>query len=388
MKKILFINTQFPLFSAPNCGGANRSQMFLHALAHVGHVDVVSFWDNEKSDIPNCEVIHSGRPHMSSTKQYSGMIKFVRLLAPWNADCVFPLNRELEKFVDGLIASGGYDYIAVRYLYVGAECGLLKYSDKLIIDIDDNPRNMFALRSQQADKWSQRLYYLLASISAAIMTNVVLRKVYCSFYPNPEQCPSRHSILLHNVSIQNQKLQPVSLDTPKRVLVVGSWWYYPNKSGLEHFVSHVWPKVVKIVSDAELRVVGKGMESSLIGTCKNTQGVNVLGFVDDIMQEYQQVRCVIVPIYQGCGTCVKVIETMCVNRPFVSTPYGVRGIENSIKDGNDYLLAKDDAMFAEHIITMLQKPELGAQMASNALKCVQKDFSIEKFNQIVEYAIK
>lgn len=383
MKKILFINTQFPLFSAPNCGGANRSQMFLQALARVGHVDVISFWADEESDMLNCEVIHSGRPNISSTKKYSGMSKFIRLLMPWNAECVFPLNKELEKFIDGIIAKGRYDYVAVRYLYVAAECGLLKYSRKLIIDIDDNPRNMFALRSQQADKWSQRFYYLLASLSAAIMTRIVLRKVYRSFYPNPEQCPSRHSILLHNVSIQNNKLQPISSDTPQRVLVVGSWWYYPNKSGLEHFVSHVWPKVVKVIPNAELRVVGKGMEPALI----NSQGVNVLGFVDDIMQEYQQVRCVIVPIYQGCGTCVKVIETMCVNRPFVSTPFGVRGLENNIKDGDDYLLAKNDATFAEHVIELLQKPKFGAQIASNALNSAQRNFSVEKFNQIIASAI-
>lgn len=386
--KILFVNTQFPLFSAPNCGGANRSQMFLRALTQVGQVDVMSFWENEKSDLRNCEVIYSGRPDLSPTRPYTGITKFVKLLAVWRADSIFPLNRGVEEFFDKFIAQGKYDYIAVRYLYVAAECGLLKYADRLIIDIDDNPKDMYTLRAQQANSLPQIIYYRLASLTAGIVTRIVLSRVKCSFYVNPDRRPSRHSVLLHNVSAQNECLPPISSETPMHVVVAGSWWYYPNKFGLQHFVSNIWPKVRECIPNAELRVLGKGMEDSLRDLCNRIEGVNVLGFVDDIMQEYSQARCVVVPIYHGCGTCIKVIETMSVNRPFVSTPYGIRGIDNTIEDGKDFLLAKNDAIFADNIITLLQQPEYGALLASNALSCVQKHFSIEEFYKIVASSIK
>ncbi len=386
--KILFLNTQFPLFSAPNCGGANRSQVFLRAMTHVGNVDVVSFWPNEKSDLPNCEVLYSGRPDVPPTKPYFGIKKFIKLLTPWRVDSIFPLNKGLEKFFDEIIANGSYDYIAVRYLYVAAECGLLKYADKLIIDVDDNPKDMFELRAQQAKTLLQKIYYRMASLTAGVVTKVVLSRVKCSFYVNPERCPSQYSVLLHNVSAQNESLQSVSSETPMHVIVVGSWWYYPNKYGLQHFVSNIWPKVKDKIPSAELRVIGKGMEEPLLELCNRTKGVNVLGFVDDIMQEYNQARCVVVPIYHGCGTCIKVIETMYANRPFVSTLYGVRGIDNTILDGKEYLLAKNDSTFATHIVSLLQKPEYGALLASNALSCAQRSFSVERFNTIVASSIK
>lgn len=387
MKKILFINPHFPLFSTPTCGGANRSQMFLRALTEVGHVDVVSFWENEISNIPNCDVIHSGCPEIGPTDSYGRIEKFIRLLAPWNANNIFPLNRSVEAFCDEWIAKGDYDYIAVRYLFTAAEYGLLKYADRLIVDVDDNPKNTLLVRAQKAQTKLRRLYLRLASVSANLMTRFVLQKVYCSFYSNLEERPSHHSTFLHNVSAQNKPLPPISDATPMRVLVVGRWAYYPNQHGLQLFLTQIWPEIRKNVPDAELVVVGGNMNEFLEQLCHQTEGVVVKGFVDDIMREYQNARCVIVPIYYGGGTCVKVIETMSVNRPFVSTKCGVRGLDNDIKSGRDYLFAKDDVSFAQSVISLLQNPQLGISLAENAMICADEKFSVRRFNEIIKEAI-
>lgn len=388
MKKILFINPHFPLFSTPTCGGANRSQMFLKALTLVGHVDVVSFWENEQSNLPNCKVIHSGCPNFGSTMQYGRFEKFVRLLAPWNVNNIFPLNKSVECFCDEFVKNGDYDYIAVRYLFTAAEYGLLKYANRLIIDVDDNPKNTLLVRAEKTNTSLSRFYFKCAAMSAGVMTHIVLKKVHTSFYSNPEQSPSSQSVFLHNVAVLNNFLPSISDNTPMRVLVVGSWSYYPNKQGLQHFLRNIWPKVNKNIPEAELRVIGRNMESDLALLSANTKGVKVMGFVENIIKEYQEARCIVVPIYYGSGTCVKVIETMTVHRPFVSTPCGVRGLEKDIQPGRDYLLAKDDKEFAEHVTTLLQKIEYGAMLASNALHCAQEKYSVEKFNSIVKENIK
>ena len=297
------------------------------------------------------------------------------------------MNRSVEKFCDDFIAKGNYDYIAVRYLYTAAEYGLLKYADKLIIDVDDNPKNTLLVRAQKAPTRWWRMFYKMASVSVGIMTRHVLPKVYCSFYSNPLQSPSRKSVFLHNVSIKSAPLPPVSENTPMRVLVVGSWSYFPNQHGLKLFLSDIWPKVKSQVPEAELSVVGRNMDDELFQLCKRTNGVVVKGFVDNIVQEYRNSRCVVVPIYYGSGTCVKVIETMCLNRPFVSTQCGVRGLEGDIKSGEDYLLAKDDVEFAKYVEKLLTNANYGALLASNALIHSQNHFSHNAFNQIVKDSI-
>lgn len=387
MKKILFINPHFPLFSTPTSGGANRSQMFLKALTEVGHVDVVSFWENEKSNLPNCDVIYSGHPEFGPTDTYSRIEKFIRLLAPWNANNIFPLNRSVEAFCDEWIAKGDYDYIAVRYLFTAAEYGLLKYADQLIVDVDDNPKNTLFVRMRKTQSALRKCYLALAAISAGLMTRIVLRGVHTSFYSNPVQSPSKHSVFLPNVSVQNNPLNPVDETLPKRAIIVGSWAYYPNKHGLVHFVKNIWPMIVHEVPNAQIDVIGKMEDEELITICNAAKGVCVRGFVDDICAEYANSRCALIPIYYGSGTCVKVIEAMCLNRPFVSTPCGVRGLEHDIKSGRDFLLAKNDEEFAKYAVSLLQNTEKGALLSSKALICAQNSFSVEAFNRIVRERI-
>lgn len=387
MAKILFINPHFRLFGTPTCGGANRSQMFLKALTQVGHVDVVSFWENEKSDLPNCDVIHSGCPEFGPLDSYGRVGKYIRLLVPWNANNIFPLSKSVEKFCDGFIANGNYDYIAVRYLFTAAEYGLLKYADRLIVDVDDNPKNTLQVRMRKAETRFQKLYYGMAALSAGVMSRLVLRGVHTSFYSNQFQSPSKHSVYLPNVPVQNTPLEPVSDAFPLRAIIVGSWAYYPNIHGLLHFVKKIWPMILLEVPEAQLDIIGKMDDINLRVTCESVKGITVRGFVDDLRAEYENARCALVPIYYGSGTCVKVIEAMCLNRPFVSTPCGVRGLERMIESKSDYLLANNDEDFCTHAVTLLTQPNYGAFLAHNSLACAKKYFSAESFAVIVKESI-
>jgi len=388
MKRILFIHPHAPIFGTPSCGAINRSRAFLNALTYVGHVDVVLFHAGEESDIPNCDVIYADDPGFDPLKEYSRIGKFLRLFAPWNANNIFPVNKSVETFLDKIIEKGKYDYIAVRYLYLAAEFGLLKYADKLVLDVDDNPRNTLLIRSKNASSIQKGIYYKLASVSAIFMSRIVLKKVFCSFYSNKEQSPSDNSIFLHNVSVHKEILSPVNDTTPRNVLIIGRWAYYPNRHGLLHFLSKIWLQILSQEPQAKLRIVGEMEDMGMKKKCLQFPNVDVVGFVDDIMQEYKDARCVIIPIYHGSGTCVKTIETMQVNRPFVSTICGVRGLENDIQTGKDYLLANNDVRFAEHVVNLLKHPEYGASLAANAQHCVQEKYSIEQFNKIIAESIQ
>ena len=375
------------MFSTPTCGGANRSQMFLKALTQMGHVDVVSFWENETSDLSNCDVIHTGCPEFGPIDSYERVEKYIRLLAPWNANNIFPLNRSVEKFCDDFIVKGNYDYIAVRYLFTAAEYGLLKYSDRLIVDVDDNPKNTLLVRMRKAETIFPKLYYAMAAISAGVMSRLVLRGVHTSFYSNQFQAPSRHSVYLPNVPVNNTPLESVSDALPMKAIIVGSWAYYPNKHGLLHFLKNIWPKILNKIPEAQLNIVGKMDDKDLKSICESTKGITIRGFVDDIRAEYENARCALVPIYYGSGTCVKVIEAMCLNRPFVSTSCGVRGLEQIIETKSDFLLADNDEDFVTHAVTLLARPTYGAFLAHNSLECAKKHFSMEAFANIVKESI-
>lgn len=386
MKKILFINPHFPLFSTPTCGGANRSQMFLKALAHVGHVDVVSFWDNEESDLPNCKVIHSGCPEIGPTDSFGRVEKFIRLLAPWNANNIFPLNRSMECFCDEWIEKGDYDYIAVRYLFTAAEYGLLKYADRLIVDVDDKPRQSLLYDAHRANRVKEKIYKYLASWSAAIMSKIVLGKVNRSYYSNPIQAPSKCSVFLHNVTMNANPCSMITDTSPHNILIVGYMTRWANIIGTRHFLKEIYPLIKAAIPDVTLHVVGKYANDDFRKEVERYDGVSALGFVEDLDEEYTKCRVVAIPIYHGSGTSVRVMEAMWKLRPIVSTPMGVRGI--GLKANEDYLVGRTDREFANQIILLLNDISLANNVANSAFAKAGKYYSQEEFIKIIVQSLR
>ena len=118
---ILFVNNQYNLFTKADCGASQRSMCVIHALAQIGHVDV----------------IYSKEIGMSAHKE-GRFGKFLKLLSWKSPYTIFPINKEKEQIIDAVVQQGTYDCIFVRYLHFACNCGLLKYADRLFIDYDDD----------------------------------------------------------------------------------------------------------------------------------------------------------------------------------------------------------------------------------------------------------
>lgn len=148
-------------------------------------------------------------------------------------------------------------------------------------------------------------------------------------------------------------------DTPpggERVLFFGHLGYAPNVIGVERFLADGWPAVAGARPEARLRIVGPAAPASLSRRADASAGVEVAGFVDDIAAELADASAVIVPIWQGGGTRLKVLEAMAAARPIVGTPLGVEGI--GFRDGEHGLLGHDPAALAAALVRVLSEPEL------------------------------
>jgi glycosyltransferase involved in cell wall biosynthesis len=99
-------------------------------------------------------------------------------------------------------------------------------------------------------------------------------------------------------------------------LFFGAMDYEPNRRGLERFLAEGWPVVQRALPGARLQVAGPGSERFEGG----------LGVVEDLPALLATVRAVIVPIWEGGGTRLKVLEALAAGRAVVSTPLGAEGI--------------------------------------------------------------
>ena len=386
--KILFVSNTYKLFSSLNTGASNRSTMFIKALSNIADVDVIAFSGEETSNIEHCRVIYSNYVEPAKMIKSKGRLgKFAELFGTSIYD-IYPYSEEKSKIVDTFIKDGGYDYIACRYIYEAAECGLLKYSSNLIVDLDDNPAKFYlALMNLDKMTFRNRIYHKLYAYKIERIVKKTIDKIFCVFYSNPFEAPSSKSIFLHNVAIQEENSLPISEATPKNILMVGTLNYFPNAEGVTHFVDVILPMIIKEEPYAEFYLAGKSQCIELENYLSTKNHVHILGFVEDLARTYCDCRVAIVPMYSGSGTSIKTIEAMTMHRPIVATPSGARGYSEKLISGEDYILANNDVEFAQGIINLIRDIAKGNMMADNAYNKYLKYWSQEKFIDIVKNSI-
>lgn len=383
---ILFLNNYFPIFGGADSGASNRSTMFISALAELGNVDVVSFRKDGPVNIANCNYVYNGE--VACLAKEHRLDKFAKLFAFHSPNKIYPVTAEKERIIDEVVRNKKYDYIACRYIREAVECGLLKYSSKLIIDVDDNPRDVALMAAKTARTLRNRLYNRIYANTLDCMVKYVLKNVYCCYHSNPLQAPIGKSIYLHNVTMSDAELPLISEQTPLQIMMVGLFHYGPNIEGLEHFLNSVWPLVHQSNPNVTLNVVGKIGDERLKEKWSKHDGVVLKGFVQNLMEEYKNSRVVIVPIYSGSGTSVKVVEAMKLNRVCVATREGVRGYDRYLYDGQDYLLAQNDTDFAQKILELVVDIYKCNEIAVSAREKIEKHYSQSRFKEIIRTSIK
>lgn len=386
MRNILFVNNIFPLFAHADSGASVRSMNLLNVLTKQGQVDVISFLDNEKSNIDNCNVIYSkfvgGVPLLSTKRE-----KIQLVLRQYNTSDVWPVNKRKQTIIKRAISKTNYDVIVTRYIDKACECGLLEYADRLIVDVDDDPKSVVRLHQPVSSFLSKIFWHHFYANAVESVTLEVLRRVKGAFNSQPEK-HYPNTTYLPNISKFSASLPNVDFSvTPENILFIGKMNHKPNIQALDHFLKCIFPILQKSHPNAIVRVVGKIVDSRLLQLCHSIPNVVLCGFVDDIITEYDVCRCVVVPLLSGTGTSVKLVEAMSLNRAVVTTTIGKRGLHEAFAEGNDYLLADKDEDFACAISRLLDDEHLNHKVANSACQKVKRYYSEEMFNQIVKNVI-
>lgn len=137
-------------------------------------------------------------------------------------------------------------------------------------------------------------------------------------------------------------LAPRAADEPLRLLFVGSGAFAPYERGLAWLVREVLPRLRETMPVA-FDIVGQPPRRPL-----QAPGVEYVGRVPSVFSWYERAHVVVVPVFEGSGTRLKIIEAMAYGRPVVSTRLGAEGLP--IQRGRHYLEADDPGDFARALV--------------------------------------
>jgi glycosyltransferase involved in cell wall biosynthesis len=142
-----------------------------------------------------------------------------------------------------------------------------------------------------------------------------------------------------------------ALPDDETVLFFGRLDYAPNDHGLLRLLHEVWPRITRERPRARLRVVGAGLRGDAAAAVAAAERAEAAGVVPDIAAELAAAAVVIVPLWQGGGTRLKVLEALAAARPVAATALGVAGI--GVRAGEHALVADDDHGLAEAAVRLL-----------------------------------
>lgn len=383
--KILFVSPHINPFK-PTQGASQRSNLLLQAFTKIASVDVISFMTQNESDTDSYRIVYQNI--IKPQNREGRLAKFKRLLTPWKIDSVFPVCSEWERIIDEIVKQNRYDYIVVRYVHIAVACGLMKYADKLVIDVDDNPIDVATISSKSAKTLRNKLYYKLMEYSLRFTMALLKKQVKHLFYSNAIQARINSATYLPNVPFYAIDAKQVAETHIKRgrIMFIGDMNYSPNIKGTDLFIENVYPKIKSKLPHASFHIVGSISDENMKE--KWTQmGAVVTGFVESIVKEYAEAECIIVPIYSGGGTCIKILEAMQMQRPIVTTTLGFRGYGDFFKCGTDLMVVDNDDTFADAVIEILENKDFWKNLVNNAAMHYEKFFSKECFFEIVKKEI-
>ena len=128
------------------------------------------------------------------------------------------------------------------------------------------------------------------------------------------------------------------------------------------FANEILPLVRAVAPHARFHIVGANPAADVRALASET--IVVHGRVDDVRPFLANSEIVVVPVWSGGGTRLKVLEAAASGKPIVSTPLGVEGLDFG---ADDVLIADDARGFADAIVSASCEPDQAPGMESRAL---------------------
>lgn len=190
--------------------------------------------------------------------------------------------------------------------------------------------------------------------------------------------PSRIHIVPNGIDV---KAFTFGLYKPKSdIAFIGNLGYLPNEAASVYLVDEILPKL-----SSEITVQISGARPTHNVKSLASDQVKVVGWVDNIVEAYKSSKIFVAPIFAGTGQQNKILESMAVGLPCITTT----AVNNAImaQDGDEILIADSTDEFVDQINRILTDMHLYQRIQQNARKFVVDNYSWEQHVSVLQKII-
>jgi len=323
--QLLFLSTWFP-YPTDN-GSKIRVHYLLKALAQRHQVHLISFaFDTAAPDHANelrewgiqVQAVHA---NPFNQQQTMGARRF---LSPAPA-VTYPV-REMSAAVHAAIDQRSFDIVIASIEVTATYINQLPLTTKRALEEHNSLTRWMRERYQTQTSSVQRLRCWLSWLKTSRYEARLFRQFdLCTMVSEQDRQTSlrlvrdlkhRIEVIPNGVDCQHNRPGSSSITT-NRLIYTGALTYQANYNAVKYFLADVYPIVRQTVPDVTLTITGSNTGVDL-GELKLDDSVSFSGYVDDVRPLVSGSQICVVPIQEGGGTRLKILEAMALGTPVIS----------------------------------------------------------------------
>jgi sugar transferase (PEP-CTERM/EpsH1 system associated) len=384
---ILLLSHRVPF--PPNKGEKIRTFYQLKCLSELGHkIHLFSPYE-DKADLAHFNTL--GETLCTTVKAAPLKHKALRLVKGIAKNQSLSIanfyDKNLQQCVDLFLSDNTVDAI----LCTASSMAEYVFKSSILKTINEKPLLIMDFMDVDSDKWRQ--YKQNSSFPMSMIyarEQYLLSKYEKRIVKQFDACyliAQAEVTLFNQQVIQSDKVQVMGngLDTiafypakekkanPDPIfLFSGVMDYKPNVDAVVWFAEKCWGDIIKQHPRAKFIIAGMNPNKDVMKLVELT-GVEVTGFVDDILPYYHQADIFVAPFRLARGVQNKVLQAFSCALPVISTPMGAEGIR--CQADRDILLASNSEQFIHQANKLIAQPELAQSIGESAEKLITKYYS-------------
>jgi len=179
------------------------------------------------------------------------------------------------------------------------------------------------------------------------------------------------------IEVQNDEendtfITPNEFSNRNGMLFVGGFSHLPNQDAVLWFLHEVYPIVKDRIPNLKITIAGNAPTEEIKSL--GSSQVVVTGRVseDELHALYNNVKVVVAPLRIGAGVKGKVVESLRMGVPIITTSIGIQGLPGYV---DAIAVADDPTNFAKSVLDLLQDKVLWQHRRDAGLKYYWENFS-------------
>lgn len=187
------------------------------------------------------------------------------------------------------------------------------------------------------------------------------------------------TVLPNGVDLIRNSFDSAAHYESNQLIYNGALSFYANREAVEYFLGDILPIIKAERPHAHLVVTGRADSLASNDPLRQNDSLRLTGYLDDMRPAVRGAAVCVVPLRQGGGTRLKILEAMALGTPVVATSLGASGL--GARDGDEILIADRPTDFAQAVMLLMTDAAARKRITRNARAFVEAHYGWDEIGE-------